>query len=223
MFKHFTTRRAFKPGAALVATAALVLAGCAGDDDAGTPDAVSDVSVELAPEVEEALDEAQEAVEQAEEEAEQARDEAEEALEDVLASVPDLPEGEPSDDVDATLPSADRIEELGECFGIDFSELGDFDELEEALEQVEELDLGSVPGGSVPFDMSIFEDLEEMSEMTPEEIQQLVEEQLDDLQGALSSVPDMTIPPISMPEFSVPSLPFDAAELEDCLNDAADR
>jgi hypothetical protein len=218
MFNHFTSSRAFKLGAALCAAGALVLAGCAGDDDA--PDAAPDVSVELASEAEEALDEAQEAVDQAEDEAEQARDEAEEALDDVLASVPDLPRGEPSDDGDAALPSAEQIERLGECFGIDFGELGG--ELDEALDDVEDLELGTLPGGSVPFDMSIFEDLEELAEMTPEEIQELVEEELAELEGALSSVPEVSIPPISMPEFSVPSLPFDPDELEDCLSDAAD-
>ena len=216
MSKHFITRRALKPGAVICATI-LALTGCAGnDDDADVPDVDSDVTVELSPETEEALDEAHEAVEQAEEEAEQARDAAEEALDDVLASVPDLDEA--SDDVEASIPSADQIDELGECFGIDLSELGDFEELEEALEQVED-DLGTVPGGSVPFDMSIFEDFENLS---PEEIKELIEEELEELQGALSSVPDVSIPPISMPEFSVPSLPFDADELEDCLNDAAD-
>jgi Rad3-related DNA helicase len=216
MFKHFTTRRALKPGAAICAAAALALTGCAGDDD-DISDAASDVSVELSPETEEALDEAQEAVEQAEEEAEQAQDEAEEALDDVLASVPDLDEA--SDDVEDSLPSSDQIEEFSECFGIDFGELGDFEELEDALEQFEDLDLGTLPGGSVPFDMGIFEDFENLS---PEEIQELVEEELEELQGALSSMPDVSIPTISMPEFSVPSLPFDGDELEDCLRDAAD-
>ena len=213
MFKHFTARRAFKSGTVFLASAGLVLAGCGSDDDTDAGDVASDISVELSPEAEEALDEAQEAVEQAEDEAGEARDEAEEALDDVLASVPDVAEGEPSDDVDVTLPSADRMEQLGECFGIDF------DQLEDALDEVEDMDLGTVPGGSVPFDMSIFEDFENL---TPEEFQRLIEEELEELQGALSSVPDMTVPPISMPEFSVPSLPFDADELEDCLNDAAD-
>jgi hypothetical protein len=221
MIKHHTTRRTLAPGIAVVATAALVFAGCSGDDAA--PDAVGDVTVELSPEAEAALDEAQEAAEQAEEAAEEARDEAEDALDDVLASVPDVAEGEPSDSEQESLPSADLIEALGECFGIDVDELSDFDQLEDALDDVEDLDLGTLPGGSVPFDMSVFEDLEDISEMSPEEIQELVEDEFAELEGALSSVPDMTIPPISMPEFSVPSLPFDPDELEDCLSDAADR
>jgi hypothetical protein len=203
MFTQITTRRRSMRAGTLLAVVALV-AGCSGDDDAAEPSAPSVES-------------------EAAEQAEAAGEDAEEVLDDALASVPSMPgepRGEPSDDDSGiSIPSADRIEEIGECFGIDLGELGDFDELEQRLDELDDLDLGSVPG-SLPSD--IFDDLGDVSEMTPEEIETLLEERLAELEGALSSVPDISLPSISIPDLSAPSLPFDREELEECLDDAAE-
>lgn len=159
------------------------------------------------------------------------------------SAVPGTTPGATESDADVTIsiPGGVPLDEISECLGLgdllgdlDLGDLGslptgsipNFEELTpeelagldmaELLEQVFAQIDSELPMGSIPFDMSILDDLDlgnlgDMSEMSPEQIQELIESQL----GALGSIPPMSIPEMG----SIPTL--DPAELEECFADLA--
>ncbi len=155
-------------------------------------------------------------------------------------------------DVTISIPDAAELGAITECLGmadllgeldlgaLDLGELGQLpmgslpnfsemspDELAE-LDVAELLELmfgemsADLPGGTLPFDMSILEDLDlgelgEAGTLTPEQLQELIESQLAEL-GPLPSMPTMPgMPPMpSMP--AVPGMPMlDPAQVEQCF------
>lgn len=152
-------------------------------------------------------------------------------------------------DVTLSIPGDVALTELSECLGLgdllgalDFGQLGtpstgslpNFAELtpeelaeldvDELLEQVFGQIESDLPAGSLPFDMSILDQLDlgelgDLGELSPEELQELIESQLGDL-TTLSSMPTMSLPPISVPALDeLPTL--DPAQVEECLADVA--
>lgn len=161
----------------------------------------------------------------------------------------DSTESESDADVTLSIPGNVPLEALSECLGLgdllgglDLGQLGtpptgsipNFEELtpeelaeldvDELLEQVFGQIESDLPAGSLPFDMSILDQLDlgelgDVSELSPEELQELIESQLGDL-TTLSSLPTMSLPPISMPALDELST-LDPAQVEECLADIA--
>ena len=122
----------------------------------------------------------------------------------------------------------DQLGELGELGTLPTGSLPDFTELtpeelaeldvDELLEQMfSEMGAG-LPGGSLPFDPGMFDQLDlgelgDLAELTPEQLQELIESQV----ATLGSLPTMSLPPVSIAGVA----PLDPAHVEECLADLA--
>lgn len=135
-------------------------------------------------------------------------------------TLPDL--GSLSDLSDLSIPEFDQesFEQLGECLGIDLSEIP--------------LDLGTLKGGSVPeFDLGslpisipglgALEDLDDLEDLEDLDLEALLEELLESVPGSIPGYGDFTIPEFTMPDIELPEgslvLPFDPAQLQECFAD----